>query len=62
MAITDFVLLHNKAAAALAKNDRVCFDFHSVIADAMALLLKYRKPLLGVSVLNCPLSLRLACR
>jgi hypothetical protein len=54
IAIADFVLLHNKAAEALAKSDRVGFDFHSVIADTKALLLKYRKPLLGVSVSNCP--------
>jgi hypothetical protein len=33
MAIADFVLLHNKAAKALAKSDRVGFDFNSVIAD-----------------------------
>ncbi len=36
MAIADFVLLYNKAAEALAKSDRVGFDFYYVIADAKA--------------------------
>ena len=44
MAIADFVLLHNKAAEALAKSDRVGFDFYNGIADLKALLLKYCKP------------------
>ncbi len=47
-AIADVVLLHNKAAEALAKSDRVGFDFISVITESKALLLKYCKPLLGV--------------
>ena len=44
MAISDFVLLHNKAAEALAKTDRVGYDFYSGIADSKALFLKYCKP------------------
>ena len=44
MAISDFVLLHNKAAEALAKSDRVGFDFYSGMADLKALFLKYCKP------------------
>jgi hypothetical protein len=52
MAIADLVL-YNKAAEALAKSDRVGFDFYSVIADAKALLLKYCEPLLGDSFSNC---------
>jgi hypothetical protein len=58
--IADFVLLYNKTAEALAKSNRVSFDFYSVISDAKALLFKYCKPLLGVSFSNCPESLRLA--
>ena len=38
MAISDFVLLHNKAAEGLAKNDRVGYDLFSGIADTQALL------------------------
>ena len=44
MAISDFVLLHNKAAEALAKSDRVGFDFYSSIADLKTQVLKYAKP------------------
>jgi hypothetical protein len=44
MAIADFVLLHNKVAEALAKRDRVGFDFYTGIADTKAQLLKYCKP------------------
>ena len=44
MAIADFVLLHNRAAEALAKENRVGFDFYSGIADLKALLLKFCKP------------------
>jgi hypothetical protein len=54
MAIADFVLLHNKAAEALAKSDCVGFDFNTVNAESKALVLKYCKPLLGVSFLNSP--------
>jgi hypothetical protein len=45
MAISDFVLLHNKAQAAegLAKHDRVGYDIYSGIADTKALFLKYCK-------------------
>ncbi len=43
MQIADFVLLHNKAAEALAKENRVGFDFHSGITDSKVLLLKYCK-------------------
>ena len=44
MAVSDFVLLHNKAAEALARSDRVGFDFYSGMADLKALFLKYCKP------------------
>ena len=44
MAISDFVLLHNKAAEALPKSNRVCFDFYSSIADLKTQVLKYAKP------------------
>jgi hypothetical protein len=44
MAISDFVLLHNKAAEGLAKHDRVGYDIYSGIADTKALFLKYCKP------------------
>jgi hypothetical protein len=44
MAISDFVLLHNKAAEALAKSDRVGFDFYSSIAELKTQVLKYAKP------------------
>ena len=37
MAISDLVLLHNKAAEALARGDRVGFDFYSGMADLKAL-------------------------
>jgi hypothetical protein len=37
LAIADFVLLHNKAAEALAKENRVGFDFYNGIADLKAL-------------------------
>jgi hypothetical protein len=50
MAIVDFVPLYNKAAEALAKSDRVGFDFYSVFSDAKALLLKYCKPLLHFQI------------
>ncbi len=45
MAISDFVLLHNKAAnlKGLAKHDRVGHDIYSGIADAKALFIKYCK-------------------
>ena len=44
MAIADFVLLYNKAAEALAKSDRVGFDFYTGIADTKAQWIKYCKP------------------
>jgi hypothetical protein len=44
MAISDFVLLHNKAAEGLAKSDRVGYDIYSGIAGTKALFLKYCKP------------------
>jgi hypothetical protein len=44
MAISDFVLLHNKSAEALAKSDRVGFDFYSSIAELKTQVLKYAKP------------------
>ena len=44
MAISDFVLLHNKAAEALAKSDCVGFDFYSSIAELKTQVLKYVKP------------------
>jgi hypothetical protein len=44
MAISDFVLLHNKAAEGLAKHDHVGYDIYSGIADTKALFLKYCKP------------------
>ncbi len=44
MAISDFVLLHNKAAEDLAKHDRVGYDIYSGIADTKALFLKYCNP------------------
>jgi hypothetical protein len=47
MAIADFVLLHNRAAEALAKENRVGFDFYSGIADLKALLLKFANHLKG---------------
>jgi hypothetical protein len=55
-AIADVVLLRNKAAEALAKSEgaRVGFDFSSVVTESKALLLKYCKPLLGVSYSNSP--------
>jgi hypothetical protein len=40
MAISDFVLLHNKAAEGLAKHDRVGYDIYSGIADTKALFVK----------------------
>ena len=43
MAISDFVLLHNKAAEGLAKHDRVGYDIYSGIADTKALFIKYCK-------------------
>ena len=43
MAISDFVLLHNKAAEGLAKHDRVGYDIYSGIADTKALFVKYCK-------------------
>jgi hypothetical protein len=43
MAISDFVLLHNKAAEGVAKYDRVGYDIYSGIADTKALFLKYCK-------------------
>ncbi len=61
-AIADVVLLHIKAAEALSKSDRVGFGFSSIITESNALLLKYCKPLLGVSFSNSPLSFRLAYR
>ena len=44
MAISDFVLLHNKAAEGLVKSNRVGYDIYSDIADTKALFLKYCKP------------------
>jgi hypothetical protein len=44
MAISDFVLLHYKAAEALAKSDCVGFDFYSSIAELKTQVLKYAKP------------------
>jgi uncharacterized protein (DUF4415 family) len=44
MAISDFVLLHNKAAEGLAKNDRVGYDLFSGMAETKALLIKDCKP------------------
>ena len=44
MAISDFVMLHNKAAEGLAKHDRVGYDIYAGIADTKALFLKYCKP------------------
>ena len=43
MAISDFVLLHNKAAEGLVKSNRVGYDIYSDIADTKALFLKYCK-------------------
>ncbi len=43
-AISDFVLLHNKAAEGLAKHDHVGYDIYSGIADTKALFLKNCKP------------------
>ena len=53
-AIADVVLLHMRAAESLPKSDRVGFDFSSVITQSKALLLKYCKPLLGVSFQTVP--------
>jgi hypothetical protein len=44
MAISDFVLLYNKAAEALAKSDRLGHDFYTGISDTKALWIKYCKP------------------
>ena len=44
MTISDFVLLHNKAAEGLVKHDRVGYDIYSGIADTKVLFLKYCKP------------------
>jgi hypothetical protein len=44
MAISDFVLLYNKAAEGLAKHNSVGYDIYSGIADTKALFLKYCKP------------------
>ena len=44
IAISDLVLLHNKAAEGLAKSDRVGYDIYFGIADTKALFLKYCKP------------------
>ncbi len=43
MQISDFVLLHNKAAEGLAKGNSVGYDIYSNIADTRALFLKYCK-------------------
>ena len=43
MAISDFVLLHNKAAEGLVKPNRVGYDIYSDIADVKELFLKYCK-------------------
>ena len=43
MAISDLVLLHNKATEGLAKNDRVGYDIYLGIADTKALFLKFCK-------------------
>ena len=44
MAISDFVLLHNKATEGLVKKDRLGYDIYSDIADMKALFLKYCRP------------------
>ena len=44
IAISDLVLLHNKAAEGLAKSDRVGYDIYFGIADTKALFSKYCKP------------------
>ena len=41
MAIADFVLLYDKAAEALAKRNRVGFDFYTGIADTKAQWIKW---------------------
>ena len=42
MAIADFALLYyNKAAEAIAKSDRVGFDFYTGIADTKAQWIKW---------------------
>jgi hypothetical protein len=43
MAISDFVLLHNKAAEGLVKTNRVGYDIYSDIADIKGLFSKYCK-------------------
>ncbi len=43
MAISDFVLLHNKAAEGLIKSNCVGYDIYSDIADTKELFLKYCK-------------------
>jgi hypothetical protein len=43
MQIADIVLLRNKAAEVLDKENRVGFDFYSGIADLKALMLKFCK-------------------
>ena len=43
MAISDFVLLHNKAAEGLVKPNRVGYDIYSDIADVKGLFSKYCK-------------------
>ncbi len=40
MAISDFVVLHNKVSEGLVKTDRVGYDIYSGIADMKAALLK----------------------
>ena len=44
IAISDLVLLHNKAAEGLAKSDRVGYDIYFGNADTKALFSKYCKP------------------
>jgi hypothetical protein len=44
MAISDFVLLYNKAAEALAKSESVGYDFYTGIADTKEQWMKYCKP------------------
>ena len=48
MAIADFVMLHNKAAEALAKSDRVGFDFYNGVYQAHREFIKKERPPLRV--------------
>ena len=44
MAISDFVMLHNKASEGLVKTDRSVYDIYAGITDTKVLFLKYCKP------------------